>query len=416
MKITALLAIWLLAALLLVSFTGVVQAETELAQLGINPLYGPELKSNDDFREMIKETFADLKKGFEKAGASDLFEDFVKQAEQPDIREIDVNPGKKLQWMIFKKGAVVEVIRDVVWIGKEPFAAFLLNVDKTGVRYPFVISAKSGNVSLALPMPIPVKELAPNDLPFCEADISPIFLATGEDVTVDASQSADPDGTVMSMLVQVEDASNTVLSKNIIDKPPFIERLTMTQAGDYLIRVSVTDDKGTESYSPGCPETKVAVTTPGSPETKVTVTTPEEAPVKKGASGNFVADMAIMHRHDLAYLPLRIGYDYALSGSFSILGMVGVAPVIDGNDDDDSIMADVTANFHRQRLFFGAGIGTWHSSMDDRLDAILNAGYRVYGDVGQFNISVFIEGRAAFDQLDELNDYGRLGAGLRFQF
>ena len=238
------------------------EGTVELAQLGINPLYGPELKSNDDFREMVKETFADLKKGFDKAGAADLFEDFVKQAEQPDIREIDVNPGKKLQWMIFKKGAVVEVFRDVVWIGKEPFAAFLVHVDKAGVRYPFVISAKSGNVSLAQPRPIPVHELVPNDRPFCEVTISPIFLATGEDITVDASQSADPDGTVMSMLVQVEDASNTVLSKNVIDKPPFMKRLTMTQPGDYLIRVSVTDDKGKESYSPGCPETKVTVTTP----------------------------------------------------------------------------------------------------------------------------------------------------------
>lgn len=396
--------IWLLAALVLVSLTGAVQAETELEQLGVNPLYGPELKSNEDFRDMVKETLADLKIGFEQAGSTDLFEEFVKQAEQPDIREIDVNPGEKLQWMIFKKGTAVLVIRDVVWVGKEPFAAFLLNVDKAGVRYPFVISAKSGNVSLALTRPMPAKELAPNEVPFCEVAISPINLSTGEDVTVDASQSADPDGTILSMLVQVEGANNTVISKNIIDTPPFIARLAMTQPGNYSIRVSVTDDKGKESYSPGCPETMVTVTAPG------------EATVQKSQPGHFQADMAIMHQHALAYLPLRIGYDYRLSESFSILGMVGAAPVIDGKDDDASIMADVTGNFHRQRMFFGAGVGAWHSTMDDRFDVIINASYRVYGEVEQFNISLFIEGRAAFDQLDGLNDYGRLGAGLRFQF
>ncbi len=237
---------------------------TELAQLGVNSLYGPELKSNDDFREMVKETRADLKRGFEIAGSLDLFEEFIKQADQLDAREIDVNPGKKFQWMIFKKGTGVEVLKDVVWIGKEPFAAFLLHVDKAGMRYPFVISAKTGNVFLAASRAIPGHELAPNDLPFCEAAISPVFLSTGEDVTVDATQSADPDGTVMSMLVQVEDANNTLLSKNVVDKPPFIKRLTMMQSGAFLIRVSVTDDKGKESYSPGCPETKVAVTSPGS--------------------------------------------------------------------------------------------------------------------------------------------------------
>jgi hypothetical protein len=261
MKITALVQRWCLAFLVLASVTDVVLAETEVEQLGANPLYGPELKSNDDFRDMVKETFADLKQGFEIAGATDLFDEFVKQAGQADIREIDVNPGKKLQWMIFKRGDVVEVIRDVVWIGKEPFAAFLLHVDKAGVRYPFVISAKTGNVSLLPPRPVALQEVAPNDLPFCAVAISPILLSTGEDITVDASQSADPDGTVMSMLVQVEDANNTLLSKNVIDEPPFVTRLIMRQSGEYLIRVSVTDDQGKESYSPGCPETKVVVTT-----------------------------------------------------------------------------------------------------------------------------------------------------------
>ncbi len=267
------LGIWLMAALVLVSVCGVVQAETELEQLGVNPLYGPELKSNDDFREMVKESLADLKKGFEKAECADLFEEFVKQAEQQDIREIDVNPGEKLQWMIFRKGTTIEVVRDVLWVGKEPFAAFLLNVDKAGAWYTFVIAAKSGNVFLAPPRLMPVVELAPNDVPFCEVTISPITLSTGEDVTVDASQSADPDGTIMSVLVQVADANNTVISKNVIDTPPFRERLTMTQPGNYSIRVSVTDEKGKESYSPGCPETMVSVTAP------------EEATVKIGGLG-----------------------------------------------------------------------------------------------------------------------------------
>ncbi|MBU1565683.1 MAG: hypothetical protein KJ630_08645 [Proteobacteria bacterium] len=243
--------------------TGVVQAETELKNLGVNPLYEPELKSNDDFREMIKETLVDLKQGFEKAGAADLFEEFVEQAEQQDIREIEVNPGEKFQWMIVNNGTAVEAIRDVVWTGEESFAAFLVNVEKAGAWYTFVIAAKSGNVFLAPQRLMPVKQLVPNDVPFCEVAISPIFLSIGEDITVDASQSDDPDGTLMSMLIQVEDANNTVISKKVIDKPPFIAKLTMTQSGDYLIRVSVTDDKGKESYSPGCPETKVTVTAPG---------------------------------------------------------------------------------------------------------------------------------------------------------
>lgn len=260
MNSTALSGLLLLVALLPVDVAMVAQAETELERQGVNPLYGPELKSNDDFRQMIRETLPDLKRGFEKAGAIDLFEEFIKQSEQSDIKEIDVNPGERLQWMISKKGNAVEVIRDVVWVGIEPFAAFLVNVDKAGMRYPFVISAKSGNVSLKSARLIPVMELAPNEMPFCEVAISPVTLSTGGKVIIDASQSADSDGIILSMSVQVEDANNMVISNHMIDAPPFIDRLTMMESGDYSIRVSVSDDKGKVSYSPGCPKTKITVT------------------------------------------------------------------------------------------------------------------------------------------------------------
>jgi hypothetical protein len=395
---------WFLAVLLLVSIAGIAQAETQLKQLGVNPFYGPEIKSNDDFRRMVKETRVELKKGFDQAGASDLFDDFVAQVGQPDIREIDVNPGERLQWMIFRKGKTVKVVKDVVWAGKEPFAAFLVNVDKAGVRYTFVVPAKCGNVSLALTQPLPVAKVVDNNPPFCQVAISPLNLAPGKDVTIDASQSGDTDGSIAAVFIQVEDANSKVIAKNKLDKQPFIHQLTMNQTGDYTIRVSVFDDKGKESFSPGC----VA--------TMVTVAAAQETVVKSGP-GHFVADAAIMHQPDPAtYLLFRIGYDYRFNDSFSVLGMVGVAPVVDGKDDDDSIMADITGIYHYQRMYVGAGVGAWHSSMDDRVDFIVNAGYRVYGEADKFNIALFVEGRAAFDQFDELNDYGRLGAGLRFQF
>jgi hypothetical protein len=404
MKSAALLGKWFFVVLLLVSFAGIAQAETQLKQLGVNPFYGPEIKSNDDFRRMVRETLPELKKGFNQAGAADLFEDFVAQVKQPDIREIDVNPGEKLQWMIFRKGTTVKVVKDVVWAGKEPFAAFLVNVDKAGIRYTFVVPAKCGNVSLALTQPLPVAKVVENNPPFCQVAISPLNLAPGKDVTIDASQSGDTDGSIAAVFIQVEDANSKVVAKNKLDKPPFVHQLTMNQTGDYTIRVSVVDDKGQESFSPGCVATTVTVA--AAKETKV-----------ESSSGHLVADAAIMHQPDPAtYLLFRVGYDYRFNDSLSVLGMVGVAPVVDGEDDDDSLMADITGIYHYQRMFVGAGVGAWHSSMDDRVDMIVNAGYRVYGEADTFNIALFVEGRAAFDQFDELNDYGRLGVGLRFQF
>jgi opacity protein-like surface antigen len=189
-----------------------------------------------------------------------------------------------------------------------------------------------------------------------------------------------------------------------IDQPPFIHQMTMTEPGDYTIQVSVTDNNGLESSSPKCEATRITVASTN----KIVATT---------RIGNFVADAGYMYLVDPAeYLLFRVGYDYYLNDSFSILGMVGAAPVIGGNDDTDSFIVDITGVYRLQRTYYSAGVGIWNSSTDDRVDVIVNVGYRFYGQADQFNISAFVEGRGAFDQLDELADYGRIGAGLRFQF
>lgn len=403
-KISILLPCFL-AVLLLVGGVGMAEAETQLRQLGQNPFYGPEIKSNADFRRMVRETLAELKVGFAKAGAADLFDDFVSQSEQPDIREIEVNPGERFQWMIFRKGETIKVVKDVVWLGKEPFAAFIVNVDKAGNRYTFVVPAKCGNVSLAMITPLPPARPVANIPPACKVAITPLTVVVGKDITIDGSQSVDPDGSIAAMFVQIANDNNAIVAQNDLQKPPFVHHQPMTKVGNYLVRVSVTDDKGLESSAPDCPETKISVVAS------------RETVVDEIRRGHFVADIGVMHQPDPAtYLLMRVGYDYRFTDRFSLLGMVGFAPVIDGHDDDDSLMADVTANFHHQRMFFGAGVGAWHSSMDDRLDLIVTAGYRLYGDPFHFNMALFVEGRGAVDQLDELNDYGRLGIGLRFQF
>lgn len=394
-----------LSVLLVLGGTGMAKAETQLRQLGQNPFYGNEITSNDDFRRMVRETTAELKIGFQKAGAADLFEVFLQQSAQPNLLEIEVNPGERLQWMIFRKRETVKVLKDVVWLGKEPFAAFIVNVDQAGMRYTFVVPAKCGNVSLALTTPLPPVKPVANLPPSCKVAIAPLTVVVGKDVKIDASQSLDPDGSIASTLIEIVDNNNTIVAQDNIHQPPFVHQHSMTIVGEYFVRVGVTDDQGLQSSEPACPETKVSVVNSREPV------------VEEPRRGHFVADIAVMHQPDPAtYLPMRIGYDYRFTETFSLLGMVGAAPVIDGHDDDDSLMADVFANFHHQRMFLGAGVGVWHSSMDDRLDFIVNAGYRLYGDPKQFNIALFVEGRGAIDQLDKLNDYGRLGIGLRFQF
>lgn len=319
------MGVCIFAAMLLLGVTTMVQAETQLKQLGQSPFFEPEMKSVADFQQMVKKTLPDLKKGFEMAGAADLLDGFVNQTNQSNIETIDVKTGEKLQWMVFKKGKTIKVIRDVVWAGKKPFKAFQVTVEKSGKRYIFITPAKCGNVSLsqitALP-PAPVVQALAAPAPVAKPQVSPPPQAAPKDQ-------------------------------------------------------------------------EVAVTSP---------------------PGHLIADVGVMYQSDPAtYLLFRVGYDYRLRDNFSILGMIGFAPVIHGDDDTNSGLVDLTGIYHYKRMYLGAGVGFWYSSDDERVDFILNAGYKIW-ERDQRNVSLFIEGRSAFDEFDELDKYGRIGAGLRFQF
>lgn len=304
------------------------QAQTEIKELGRSPFIKPELKTVTDLQNMVKQMLPDLKKGFELAGASELVDEFVSQVDQANIEEVDVPVGEKLQWMIFKKAQRVEVLKGVIWAGKEPFKAFQLIVDRNGVRNIFIVPLICGNVSLARTTAIPVP--------------TPVVIEETAPIT-----------------------------------PPVV----------------------------AAPVPVPAITT--------------EAPLIDPAPkrGHIVVDLGYLHQPDPAnYMLFRIGYAHRFHEHFSLLGMIGFAPVFRGDDDTDSIMADLTANYHYHRMYLGAGIGFWHSSMKDRADLILNAGYRILGEANQRNLSLFVEGRLGVEDFNDFNDYVRYGGGLRYQF
>jgi hypothetical protein len=296
-------------------------AETELKVLGTSPFSQSELKSVDDLRQMVEVLHSDLKIGFERVGASDLFEGFLAQVNQGDIATIEVQPGQKMQWMLFRNARAVKVIRNLVWAGDKPFTAYQLDVDKSGTRYSFIIPVTCGNVALAQSSPVPAAALAP----------SPVTV---------------PQETV----------------------------------------------------------------TPASP--------PEVVEPDKGYKGYFIADVGVMYMDEpVTYLPVRVGYEYRFSDYFSLLGLVGYAPVIHGKGgiDDGAIMADLLSVYRFGRMFLGAGVGYWRSDLSEHGDGIAEIGYIVFGEPEEQNVSLFVEGRSAFDEFDHL-EKGRIGAGLRFQF
>ena len=314
---------WILKSALFVMFlflciVNAAHAETELKVLGTSPFSQFELKSVDDLRQMVESLRSDLKNGFERVGAADLFEGFVTQVNQGNVDTIEVQPGQIMQWMIFRNARAVKVITDLVWAGDKPFTAYQLDVDKSGTRYSFIIPVVCGNVALAQASTVPASSPAPMPV------TAPQETATPE-------------------------------------SPPAV----------------VEPDKG-----------------------------------------HFVADIGVMYMDEpVTYLPVRVGYDYRFCDYFSLLGLVGYAPVIHGRGgiDDGAIMADLIGVFRYGRMFLGAGAGYWHSDLSEHGDGIAELGYIVFGEPEEQNVSLFVEGRSAFDEFDHL-EKGRIGAGVRFQF
>ena len=391
----------LFAVIILTAGPATIQAETTIKQLCADPFQEAELMSTEEFRQMVQKKWPELRLGFVKAGASQVFDEFVHQSSQSEIEAIEVNPGDRLLWMIAKQGGKVIVSRDLVMSGDKSVPAFRLKVDQGGTRYVFVMPQKCGNVSLVRISPVPaVRALAAevrNEPPYCQSLVSSTKLRPGQEMLIDASQSNDPDGSLASVLIQIADPNRTVVAEKRLTQAPFVHRMSLADDGKYTVRVSVVDNRGLESSTPACADTEIVVT---------------------GVAGSFVADIGMLHQPGSAtYLPLRYGYEYHLDERYGLLALVGLVPLLDGEEDDyDVLSVDLTAIRHFDRFYLSGGVGLWRSSGDEQADLILNLGYPLYRPPDGAILALFVEGRADFDQLDDLGSYGRIGIGLRYQF
>lgn len=154
----------------------------------------------------------------------------------------------------------------------------------------------------------------------------------------------------------------------------------------------------------------------------------EPAPMAEAAPVSplrFLADIGYSHQPDPAnYIIARIGLEYVINDQFSVLGMIGGAPHVRGSDGESAFLIDVLGEYKfGSRYFIDLGLGGWITDGDSdipaensQVDLIAGIGARIFGEPEEFNGSLFIEMRSAFDELDELNDYGRFGAGIRFRF
>lgn len=160
------------------------------------------------------------------------------------------------------------------------------------------------------------------------------------------------------------------------------------------------------------------------PEPKPEPTPEVVAPVVAALPISWLLDTGYLYQRDPAnYLFVRGGVQYPLNDNLSVIGMLGVAPKIEGENGKTAFIADVLLNYQWDKLFVAGGLGAWltggdsdDDSEDNDLDLILELGYQFYEKPEKFKLSGFVEARSAVDEMSDFDMYGRVGAGLRFKF
>lgn len=370
-------------------------AAVSLKRLGDHPFYRQTMTSEADLRTMVEQNAADIEAGFVKAGNPELYPDFMSQFPTTQIETVKIGPGEHFDWMLFRKNGTgpVTAVKDVTWEGEAPFDAYRFSIDKDGQRYQFVVPAVCGNVSLSnvevIPQPV-------NQSPVCTMTMSNTEFKCGQTVTVDAGGSTDPDGTIVSVVFRLLDASDQVVLEKIDTEAPYVQDITIPcDSSQYTVSVVVIDNTGAESRPADCLQTMKVAERKGGP----------------------VLDLGYAHQFDPAnYVFGRVGYEYPLTEKLSVLGMIGGFARFEGDDGDDgAFIADALLNYYfDEKLYMGGGLGFW-SGNDGEVDLIVNMGYQVHESAGGVKTSIFVEGRCYADELVS-SDASRLGVGVRFRF
>lgn len=216
-------------------------------------------------------------------------------------------------------------------------------------------------------------------------------------ITIDASESTDPDGQVVKADFEISDQEGNVVDRYSDSETPFTWEKIFDAPGLYTITLIVTDDFG-------------AVSQPCRVDLEVTqkrlFVLVEGGPFfARGSHGSYLAG--------------RIGLLYKIvpdTLSFVISG--GGAAALKGDPWKSIFMANILLNVHSGPAFFGAGAGFTTKVKEERnsdADLIGNFGLDVLSTRTSAG-SLFFEVRAPIGEGRKFSKHHKLMLGFRFLF
>lgn len=393
------------------------QAAEKITRLGQHPFYKSKDVQPGDLKKIALERPGDVKMGFEEAGYGELVFAFLEQIQKADIRTTELNPGDTLQWMLYKKGKKVMVLKDAVYEGKKPASAYTFVIFRDGKTYEFIVPKICANISLKDTREVPA--------PACALALAASEVEAGKPVKVDvcASQNA------LKTTVEVSDPAGAVVKTVDLTPANCSTEITLDKAGEYSVTAVSEGQYGMKSTNSCKTTLKVIPAAPVLPTTSIVSATP-------GSAGSAGSQEKYGISKPLAFL-LEAGpgvvkgtYTGMVWARAGVLGKlipdtldfvlaVGGGMPVKGSPWKSFFMGNALLSLHAGTAYLGGGLGFSSKEREDRkggIDLVGQVGVNLFR-AGTGIGSIFGELRAPVITSDRpFAEHHKLLLGFRYIF
>ncbi len=380
-----------------------IQAEEQVTRLGQHPFYKSRDLQPADLKIIAVERAGEVKQGFEQAGNGELVYAFLEQIQKAEIQTVELNPGDRVQWMLFKRGKRVEVKKDVVWAGKKPMTAYLFTIFYQTKLYEFIVPRICGNISLKS-----IKDVPP---PSCAMSLNPREVEAGKPVTINTCQSANSIKTIVTISDQQENILKTIEFTPENCSGEYIPEKT----GNYKVKAVAVNEYGMESAN-GCEAEFRVIEAPAA----IPQSVPEK--VEKVNPLHFMLEggMGVLRGTYTGTLWARAGIVFNISeDKLDLIFALGGGLPVKGEPWKAYLMGHGLLNLHLKDAFIAGGLGFSTKEREARksgIDFVGQIGYNLFKNNGSTG-SLFGELRAPVFTSDRpFKEHHKFLFGFRYIF
>jgi hypothetical protein len=358
---------------------------------GVNRVDQPLKDAKSVQKWMAKKRTQDgLTQVFDKAGLASLTTnviDILTKADPAQLTETEFQPGSTMVWMAFRRGggSKTDIVRNVKWGGKKPFAGFTFMIDDLNQTYIFIVPKPCANIALVSSEPSREK---------ARLDAERAAKAKAEADRLAAEKSAAEKARVEA---EQRRAREKAEADRLAAEKAEAERLARERAEAERIAKEKAEAERREFER--LEKTKYFVSPLFGKERRTRTTESVDSTLCSALFG------------------IKAGAEFKVSPNMKINPGGGVAVNFE-KSSNTALFAEVEFNVYStdQKSYFGAGVGIWDLTHTDWLAPTLSLqfGREMWNNTKHNKLYFVGEGRMFLNQMSDLSNNYQFWAGLRW--